>query len=102
MAGQGFLEIAAGPAGRIPGHAFRRADRDDLASAIAAFGTEIEDPVGGLHDVEIVFDDHDGVAVVDQFMQHLQQFADIFEGLPDPAVATADALQLSPTGSWKW
>ena len=44
---------------------FRRAGRDDAAAAIAAFGTEVDDPVGGLDHVEVVLDHDDRVAVVD-------------------------------------
>jgi hypothetical protein len=49
--------------------------RGSVAAAVAAFGAEVDDPVGGLDDVEIVLDHHDRVALVDQFMQHFQQLA---------------------------
>ena len=39
-----------------------RALRDDAAAAFAAFGAEIDDPVGLFDDVEMVLDDEDGVA----------------------------------------
>jgi hypothetical protein len=52
---------------------------DDLAAAVAAFGAEIDDPVGGLDDVEIVLDHHHGVALLDQLVQHFQQLGDIVE-----------------------
>jgi hypothetical protein len=51
----------------------------DLAAAVAAFGAEVDDPVGGLDDVEIVLDHHDRVALVDQLVQHFQQLGDIVE-----------------------
>jgi len=37
------------------------------------------DPVGGLDDVYVVFDDHHGAAVVDLALEHLQQLADVRE-----------------------
>ena len=55
---------------------------DDAAAALAPLGPEIEDPVGGLDDVEIVLDDHHRVALVDQGVQHLEQLADIVEVEP--------------------
>src|SRR3954451_23898312 len=58
---------------------FRRAPGDDLAAAVAAFGAEVDDPVGGLDDFEIVLDDDDRVALRDQLVQHLQEFLDVVE-----------------------
>ena len=57
----------------------RRAGGDDLAAAVAAFGAEIDDPVGGLDHVEVVLDHDDGVAVVAQAMQHVEQLLDVVE-----------------------
>src|SRR6476469_10967661 len=42
--------------------------RDDLSAAMAAFGAEIDHPVGRLDDIEVVFDDDDRVAVVAQLV----------------------------------
>src|SRR5258708_29217262 len=58
-------EEAAGVARLGLGDLLRRAARDDLAAAVAAFGAEIDDPVGGLDDLEIVLDHHHGVAALD-------------------------------------
>ena len=60
-------------------HVLGRAGGDDLAAAVAAFGAEVDDPVGGLDDVEIVLDDDDRVALVDQLVQHLEQLGDVVE-----------------------
>jgi hypothetical protein len=54
----------------IPGvlllhHLLRRA-RDDFAALDAAFRAEVDDPVRGLDDIEIVLDHHHGVALLDQ------------------------------------
>ena len=49
------------------------------AAAVAAFGAEVEHPVGGLHDVEIVLDDDDSIAGIDEFMEHFEQFLHILK-----------------------
>ena len=51
----------------------------DLAAAAAAFRPQIDDPVGGLDHVQVMLDDHDGVALIAQLMQHRQQLLDIGE-----------------------
>src|SRR6195256_4895696 len=58
---------------------FGRAPGDDFAAAVAAFGAEVDDPVGGFYHFEIVLDDHDGVALRYQLVQHFQQFLDVVE-----------------------
>ncbi len=58
---------------------FRRADGDDAAAAVAGFGTQVDDPVGLLDDVQVVLDQDHGVAQVDQAVQDLQQFGQIVE-----------------------
>ena len=35
--------------------------------------------VGGFHDIQIVFDHHDRIALIDQFMKHFQQLSHILE-----------------------
>src|SRR6266404_6616912 len=57
--------------GRALGH--------DAAAAGAAIGAEIEHPVGGLDDFEIVLDHHHRVAALDQAVQHFEQLAHVFE-----------------------
>ena len=56
-----------------------RALGDDPAAAVPTLGSEIDDPVRGLDDVEVVFDDDDGVASIDQRVQHREQPANIVE-----------------------
>ena len=46
-----------------------RALCDYAAAALAALGTQVDDPIRFGHDVEIVFDHDDGVAGVDQAVQ---------------------------------
>ena len=56
----------AGVGVEIRGNLFRRAFGDDVAAAFAAFGTEIDHPVGALDHVEIVLDDDQRAAAVNQ------------------------------------
>jgi DNA-binding MltR family transcriptional regulator len=48
------LQVLAGEASRFLHHLFRRADGDDFAAVDAAVGSEVDDPVGGLDDVQVV------------------------------------------------
>src|SRR2546421_2590798 len=58
---------------------FGRALGDDAAAAFAAFGAEIDDPVGLFDDVEVVFDDENGVAEVNEALQDIEQFSYVIE-----------------------
>src|SRR5262249_17431187 len=55
LSGVGFL---------VFGQRFRSADADDLAAARAAFGAEVDEPVGFGDQLQIVLDDDDGVTGV--------------------------------------
>ena len=57
----------------------RGAGDHDFNPADPAFRAQVDDPVGGLDDVEVVFDNDNGVAVVAQAVQHGQQLRDIVE-----------------------
>ena len=63
----------------VSSHVCRDAGDHDFADADAAFRSQVDDPVGGLDDVEVVFDDDDGVAMIAQPVQHRQQLRDIVE-----------------------
>ena len=52
----------AGVGGGVGGDVFGGAGGDDLAAAGAALGAHVDDPVGGLDDVEVVLDDEEGAA----------------------------------------
>ena len=58
-------------------HLLRRARADDGAAAVAPLGTQVDQVVGALDDVQIVLDDHHGVAAVHQPLEHLQQLAHV-------------------------
>src|SRR5205823_3960607 len=55
------------------GDVLRGARGDDPPAALTALGTQVDHPVGGLDDVEVVLDDHDGVALIAQPHEHVQQ-----------------------------
>jgi hypothetical protein len=62
-----------------PGRVLGRAGQQDAPAAGAAFGAQVDHPVGGLDHVEVVLDHDDGVAGVAQLVQHLQQQLDVVE-----------------------
>ena len=46
---------------------------EELAAVLAGAGAEVEDVVGGAHDVGVVLDDEDGVAEVAQVVQDVDE-----------------------------
>lgn len=52
---------------------------DDRATSIAALGTKVDEPVAGLHHIEVVLDDDYRVTFVDESLQHQQQLVHVFE-----------------------
>src|SRR4029079_4209636 len=52
---------------------------DDLAARVPAFGTKVDDPVGGAHDIEVVLDDDERMACGDQLAQRAQEPRDVVE-----------------------
>jgi hypothetical protein len=56
-----------------------RAFGDNLAAALAAFGAEVDDPVGITDDVEVVLDDDNGVAKVAEAVQDFEKLANVVE-----------------------
>ncbi len=74
--------MLAGVAFLVGGDVFGRAGGDDLTAFVAAVGTEIDNPVGGFDHFHVVLDDDDGVAGVDQLVQHFEQFFNVFEMQP--------------------
>ena len=65
------LEVMAGIAPLDLGNLFRRAGRDHLPAAIAAFWSNVNDMVRGLDDIEVVFNDDHSIALIHQLVQHL-------------------------------
>ncbi len=60
----------------------RCADRDDPAPFFSSFGAKIDDPVGRLDDVQVVFDDEEGMACLKQLLERRQQLRDVVEVQP--------------------
>lgn len=63
-------------------HLLRRTGHQDAATTGAPLRPQIDDPVGGFDNVQIVLDDDDGVAPVPQLVQHLEQLLDVVEVQP--------------------
>ena len=53
-------------------HFLRRSVGDDSAAFAAGFGADINDAVGFSHDVEVVLDDDDGVAIIHQTVEDIK------------------------------
>ena len=68
--------------GHALGHLFRRARRDEAPAVLAPFRPEVDHGIGRLDDVEVVLDDDDRVALVDQLVQHVEQLARVLEVQP--------------------
>ena len=64
---------------RDGGDLFGGADGDDFAAAVSAFGSHVDQPVGGLDDVEVMFDHQHGIAGGDEPIEHGDQLLDIGE-----------------------
>ena len=76
---QFFLEVAGGVACLASAYLLGRALADDAAATVAALGTHVDDPVRHLDDVHVVLDDEDGVALVDELVEHAHQHLDVLE-----------------------
>ena len=65
--------------GWVGGDLFGGAGGDDLAAGVAAFGAHVDDPVGGLDDVQIVLDDEEGAAAFDELAEGAKEFGYVIE-----------------------
>jgi hypothetical protein len=75
-------ERAAGMRLRAAGDRFRCARDDQLAALMTAFGTQIEDPVGALDDIEMMLDHEHGMPSLDQPLETIQEALDISQVQP--------------------
>jgi hypothetical protein len=57
----------------------RGSDRENFPAAGSALRAEVDEPIGRLDHVEVVLDDDDGVALVDETVQNEQELAHVFE-----------------------
>src|SRR5687768_7046404 len=60
-------------------HVLGSTGRDDLAAMQPALRAEIDHPVGELDDIEIVLDEHDRVARLDEPVEHLGELLDVLQ-----------------------
>ena len=63
------LQIAASITLLLFRHLFRSALRDNLAALHAAFGAQVDHPVGGFDHVQIMFDHHHAIALFDEAVE---------------------------------
>lgn len=49
------------------------------SAAVAALGAHVDQPVSALDDVEVVLDCNDGIALINQALNHAQELADILK-----------------------
>ena len=61
----------------ILGDGFWGAGCDDVAAVFACVGAEVDDPVCAFDHVEVVFDDENGVAAVNEAVEDFDENADV-------------------------
>jgi hypothetical protein len=69
----------AGVGGGDGGDGFRRAFGDDPTTFVAAFGAQVNHPVGRFDHIQVVLDDQDRVSESDEPIQHIQQLFHVIE-----------------------
>src|SRR5512138_1074467 len=82
LAFENAFQIAASVRGLVRCDLLGRPRRDDCAAAVSALGTEIDDPVRRLDDIQVVLDHDDTAAFVAQTLQHAEQLFDVVEVQP--------------------
>jgi hypothetical protein len=75
----GGAQVVTGEAVRVLRDLLGRALSDDLAAAVTALWAEVDDVVGVEHDVDMVLDDDDRVASVDEPLEDRQQISYVLE-----------------------
>ena len=68
-----------GVRGGVARHLIRRAFGHDLAAGVATLGAQVDQPVGGAHDVEVVLDHHQRMPGVQQLAEGAHQLGDVVE-----------------------
>lgn len=74
-----FLEVDSGKGILFLSQLFGRSAKDELSACGSAIRTHVDNVVGHLDDIHIVFDNKHGIALVDQLLQHAEEDADVFE-----------------------
>src|SRR5690606_28348801 len=73
------------PPGPAFGHAhdvIRRPARDDITARVAAFRSEIDHPIGDVDQIEVMLDQYDGVAFIEQLLERAEEPRDVGEMEP--------------------
>ena len=74
-----FAQVLCSVAFGILGNLRRCAICHYLATAFATLGTEVDDVVGNLYDIEVVLDDDNGISLVYQLVEYANQTTDILK-----------------------
>ena len=74
---QDIEQERGGPTGFGLRDFFRSASRDEFPSAAARLGSDINDIISLGDNVEVMFDDDHGAALIDEAMKHLDQLGHI-------------------------
>ena len=77
--GQNFPKRLAGVAGGALGYGFGVALRDDFAAFIAGIGAQVNHPISGFDDVQVVLDDEHRMSGVHEPLKDRKQHAHIVE-----------------------
>ena len=64
MKSQNHFQELTGDGVVVGGNVLRGSECNHRAAVFAAAGAEVDEPVGGFDDVEVMFDDDDGIAKV--------------------------------------
>src|SRR6516164_1312053 len=76
--GSYFSRWACGPTASTPARIAPVCEPGTLAT-VSGVGAQVDNPVGRLDHVQVVLDDDDRVAQIDQAVQHLKQLVDVVE-----------------------
>ena len=74
-----FAEEGGGVAVGALGDGFGGAAGEEATAAATAVGPHVDEVVSGFDDVEVVLDDKDGVAFIDQALEDAQKDTDVLE-----------------------
>ncbi len=72
----------SGVAGRGGGDQLGRSGGNDLPALALSFGAEIDEPIGAFEHIEIVLDNDEGIALIDETLQDAEEKADVLEVEP--------------------
>src|SRR4029077_10060372 len=76
---EGLREIFAGVRVRITRNLFRSSRGHDRPALRAAFGAQIDHPIGGFDHVQIVFDDYQRGSAIQEFAKGRQELLNVVE-----------------------